>query len=130
MTESRAASLLSLSLVVSTMILLGEKRCSREYQIATMSHVLWPCIMACDPTPMSLYKFDAVRQEGFLNPSPRRLSIRRFLSKALVGEHRALYGIMATILTPPCSPDILFALHLRPLGSFSSYKCFRACALT
>ena len=60
-------------------------------------------------TPMSLYyKYVAVRQEGFLSSS---LSIHP-LFKALVGEHRALSG-MAMILTPLCSPDILFFFNMR-----------------
>ena len=43
----------------------------------------------CFATPMSLYyKFVAVRQEGRI---PQLLAQHSFLSKALVGEHRALF---------------------------------------
>ena len=78
----------------------------------------------CFATPMSLYyKFVAVRQEGRI---PQLLAQHSFLSKALVGEHRALFFLqdMAMIL-PPCSIAFtstrIFFIH---------NKYFRTCALT
>jgi len=55
----------------------------RIFNVDSRGHV-WFC------DPMSLYyKFVAVRQEGRI---PQFLAQHSFLSKALVGEHRALFS--------------------------------------
>ena len=92
---------------------------SREYQLAAMTHVPLPSlrpstcghvssifkyfvVIIVEPwaqtehvIPMSLnYKFVVVHQEVFPSFLPRRLGIR-FISKALVGEHRTLSSCIA-----------------------------------